>query len=145
MKRIISFLLLLSIVSLSLILSSCDSFSQPIETGTDTDGVDAYIDWMHDADAYPSYGVDNQRTKHYYTHKVTLDEITTYINELSSIGYALNTEINPHLTSLDEVIAAFDEPYEGLEVKFSMVRGEDSLILEYVYIGGETWTSEIDS
>ncbi|MCD7711140.1 MAG: hypothetical protein LUJ25_00015 [Firmicutes bacterium] len=142
---LIPILALCLLISCALI-SSCDTFSTPVETGTDTDGVDAHIEWYHDADAYPTYGVDHQRMEHYYTHEITVADIEGYINELVSVGYAVDTAAEHSMyETIDEVFAALENPHEGTEVKFTMTRGDDLLILEFVYIGGDIWTSEIDS
>lgn len=123
-------------------LVSCEYISAPIDTETDDSGVDGGIEWMYDIEAYPTYGVDRQRQKHYYTYDVTTEQIDEYIGALFTAGYTL-TEAYGTAQSSDVRYPVGH--YPGDEAYYVFSKGDNSIILTYIYQDNGTWIAEVDS
>lgn len=133
-----------AIVCLALIFAfvSCESIGTPIDTGVDSDGIDGGIEWIYDLDAYPTYGVDRQRQKHYYTYDITTDEINEYISALLDAGY---TVTEAYGTAVSQDSTAPVGAFAGAEAFYVMTKGDSTVILTYIYQSDGTWISEVDS
>ena len=141
MMKKICFILLTAALMLSLI--SCDSVGTPIDTGIGSDGVDGGIEWMYDLDAYPTYGVDRQRQKHYYTYDVTTEQIDEYLGVLLDAGYTVTDSYGTAIASdVRHPVAA----YAGAEAYYVMTSEDgQTIILTYICQENGTWISEVDS
>ncbi len=140
MKKILLTLLLTAVMS----LFSCEAIGEPIDTGVDSDGVDAGIEWMYEIEVYPTYGVDRQRQKHYYTYDVTSEEIDEYMTMLTEeLGYVV---MDSYGTALSEDEHRPTGTYVGAEAFYVLARrGKTTIHLTYIYQDNGTWMSEVDS
>ncbi len=131
-------------VCLALIFSfvSCESIGTPIDTGVDSDGIDGGIKWIYDLDAYPTYGIDRQRQKHYYTYDVTTSEIEEYISMLINVGYTVSEAYG---TAVSDDSTYPVGVFTGAEAYYVMTKDDSSIILTYIYQSDGTWISEVDS
>lgn len=134
----------LTIVFVIAILSfaACGDLGTPIDTGVDSDGIDGGIKWTYELDAYPTYGVDRQRQKHYYTYDVTTAEIENYLNALINAGYTVSEAYG---TAVSDDFFAPVGAYSGAEAYYVMTKGDSTIILTYIYQSDGTWISEVDS
>ncbi len=141
MKKVIYISALLTLL---LVLISCDSLSAPIETGKDESGIDGGIEWMYSVEAYPAYGVERQRQKHYYTYDITSEQIDEYIGALLNAGYT-QTEAYGTAQSPDVRYPVGHFPGDEAYYVFTSADGSETIILTYIYQDNGTWISEIDS
>lgn len=140
MKKI-CFVILTAVLVLA--LSSCNSVGTPIDTGVGSDGVDGGIEWMYDLDAYPTYGVERQRQKHYYTYDVTTEQIDEYLTALLDAGYTVTESYG---TAIDHDVRHPVGTYAGAEAYYVMTSPDgDVIILTYIFQENGTWISEVDS
>lgn len=131
-----------TVILLIFALASCEYISAPIETGTDDSGVDGGIEWMYSLEAYPTYGIDRQRQKHYYTYDVTTEQIDEYMGALFTAGYTLSDAYGTAQSSNDRYPVG---KYAGDEAYYVFTKGEESIILTYIYQDNGKWISEVDS
>lgn len=126
------------------VLVSCDILSAPIETGKDESGIDGGIDWMYSLEAYPTYGVERQRQKHYYTYDITTEQIDEYIGALLDAGYTLTDSYGTAQAS-DVRYPVGNFPGDEAYYVFMSADESETIILTYIYQDNGTWISEVDS
>lgn len=137
------FAIFLFLTILAVSMTACDGIGTPIDTGVDSDGIDAGIEWMYPLDAYPTYGVDRQRQKHYYTYDVTTEQIDEYIGALLDAGYTVADSYGTALASGSRHPVG---TYAGAEAYYVMSKTDGTtVILTYIYQENGTWISEVDS
>ncbi len=139
-KTVCAFLLTLILI----MTASCSAIGEPIETGVGSDGVDGGIEWMYELEVYPTYGVDRQRQKHYYTDDVTSEEIDEYMTMLTDeLGYVIMESFG---TAVTEDSNRPVGTYAGAEAFYVLSRrGKTTIHLTYIYQEDGTWLSEVDS
>ena len=137
---------LLFVAVLLFSLVSCSDVGKPITEGKDENGIDSGIEWYHRVEAYPTYGVDRQRYKHYYTDNVTSQEIDEYILSLTDEGYVcMDASGEAQANGVRYPVGE----YEGdvATYTFTYTNGEevDTVVLTYIFLYDGTWHSEVDS